>query len=224
MCTELFSKLDSDEREIVSNLLKPAYTAVNNWNNPDNMDDAQRYLEQLKSGFDRFEQLYYDRQMPLIIQPIWRTEGQSAEIRKDSAFDLFVWSNLAYTRLFLERNFIEKKKGKRELTRMARCMIRVAGYLYEAGRVRSNRADINGIFSKYTATKQSDKDMSVPATITIPFMTHNANPNENCLMTPRLQRSVVLDIIKYGGHRKLQPERRLDQSIYFTYNGIKRSR
>ena len=220
----IFSKLNPDEREAVSNLLGPAYTSINDWNNPDNMDDAQRYLEQLKSAFDTFEQQYYDRQLPLIMQPIWKTEGQSAEIKKDNAFDIFVWSNFAYTRLFLERNFIENKKGKRELTRMARCMIRVAGYLYEAGRVRANRADINGIFAKYTATKQSDKDMSAPAATTIPFMTRNATPNENCLVTPRLPRSVVLDIIKYGGHRKLQPERRLDQSIYFTYNGIKRNR
>lgn len=129
-----------------------------------------------------------------------------------------------YTRLFLERSFIERKKGNQELTRMARCMIRVAGYLYEAGRVRANRADINGIFSKYTATKQSDKDMSVPAAITIPFMTRNVEPNENCLAKPRLPRAVVLDIIKYGGHRKLQPERRLDQSICFFYDRIKRNR
>ena len=219
-----FSKLNSDEREIVSELLRRAYTAINNWNNPDNMDDAQVYLEQLKSSFDEFERKYYDRQIPLIIQPIWRTEGQSAEIKKDNAFDIFVWSNLAYTRLFLERSFIETKKGKRELTRMARCMIRVAGFLYEAGRVRANRADINGIFSKYTVTKQNDKEMSVPAATTIPFMTRNANPNDNCLVKPRLPRSVVTNIIKYGGHRKLQPERRLDQSIYFTYNSIKRNR
>lgn len=220
----IFSKLSADEREEVSELLRPAFTAIHDWNHPDDMDNAQTRLNELKASFDEFEKKYYSRQIPLIMQPIWRTEGQSPNIDKDHAFDIFVWSNYAYTRLFLERELVETSKGKRELTRMARCMIRVAGYLYEAGRVRSNRADINEIFAKYTATKQSDKDMSAPAVVTRPFMTQNATPNEDCVRYPRIPRTAVTEIIKYGGQKLLKPERRLDQSIYFTYSKIKRDR
>lgn len=218
----IFSKLSADERDEVSQLLAPAFTAIHDWNHPDNMDDAETRLTELKESFDEFERRYYDRQIPLIMQPIWRTEGQSPDINKDNAFDIFVWSNYAYTRLFLERELVETAKGKRELTRMARCMIRVAAYLYEAGRVRSNRADINEIFAKYTATKQSDKDMSAPAAITRPFMTKNATPCEDCVLYPRIPRVAVKKIIKNGGQRHLKPERRLDQSIYFTYSKIKK--
>lgn len=228
----IFSRLTADERWQVSDLLKPAYTAINDWNHPDNMDDASRYLEQLKSVFDTFERQFYEKQVPLIMQPIWRTNGQTAEINKDHAFDIFVWSDYAYTRLFLDREFVEAKslvengkqvkKGRKELTRMARCMIRVAGYLYDAGRDRSNRADINMIFARYTTTKQSDKDMSVPASVTLPFMTQNAYPDENCVLNPRIARIALTDIIKNGGHKKLQPERRLDQSIFFTFNKMRK--
>lgn len=214
----IFEQLSPDERYEVSELLHGSYTAVNDWNHPDNLDDAGRYLADLKSGFDEFESRFFTKQKPLIMQPIWRTEGQSPIIEKDNAFDIFVWSDYAYTRLFLERSFIETKKGKKELTRMARCMIRVAGYLHDAGRARNNKADINEIFSKYTATKQSDKDLSASALVTKSFMTKNANPIGNCLLKPRVPRVQLKKIIINGGQKKLLPERRLDQSIYFTYN------
>lgn len=232
----IFSRLTEDEREQISNQFRAAYKAINDWNHPDNMDDARRYLEQLKLGFDAFERHFYEKQVPLIMQPIWRTDGQTVEINKDHAFDIFVWSDYAYTRLFLDREFVEiksyfenengeqVKKRREELTRMARCMIRVAGYLYDAGRDRSNRADINMIFAKYTATKQSDKDMSAPASVTFPFMTLNADPDENCLLYPRIARVALIEIIKNGGHKRLQPERRLDQSIFFTFNKIRKNR
>lgn len=218
----IFEGLSHTERGEVYDLIKTEYKAIHDWNNPDDMDQAGQHLLRLKSRFDEFEQKYYTKQKPLILQPIWKTEGQTPQIDKDNAFDIFVWSDYAYTRLFLERNFIEKKKGKKELTRMARCMIRVAGYLYEAGHSRDGRADINSIFAKYTAKKQSDKDMSAPASITRLFMTQNASPDENCLLEPRISRSELLKIIKNGGQKRLMPERRLDQSIYFTFSKIKR--
>ena len=230
----IFSRLTEEERGDISELLRSPFNSVNDWNHPDNMDDARQYLGAMKDGFDAFERRFYSKQKPLIMQPIWRTDGQSVEINKEHAFDIFVWSDYAYTRLFLDREFIDAKsvteningdriiRKREELTRMARCMIRVAGYFYEAGRDRSNRADINAIFAKYTATKQSDKDMSAPASVTIPFMTQNAADGENCLEKPRIPRKALKEIIRGGGHKKLQPERRLDQSIAFTYNKIKR--
>lgn len=42
-----------------------------------------------------------DRQIPLVMQPIWKTQGKSAKLH-DYCLDIFVWSNIAFTQLFLD--------------------------------------------------------------------------------------------------------------------------
>lgn len=212
----IFSRLSTAERKRLSDSLGDDFKKIHDWNHPDDIENAEKYLLRLKAAFDGFERDTYDKQRPLIIQPIWRTIGQSPEIDKDHAFDIFVWSDYAYTRLFLDREFTSTRTGKKSLTRMARCMIRVVAFLYEAGRVSDNRADINKIFSDYTVDKQSDKEMSAPASITLPFMVPE-HCDDNCLLKPRIPRDAIKEIIQNGGQKLLKPERRLDQSVYLLH-------
>lgn len=212
----IFSKLSPEERKELSDSLAESFRSIHNWNHPDDIKNAEKHLLNLKNALDKFEKDTYDRQSPLIMQPIWRTIGQSPEIDRQHAFDVFVWSDYAYTRLFLDRKFIQERKKIKSLTRTARCMVRVVAFLYEAGRVSDNRADINKIFSDLTVDKQSDREMSATASVTLPYMTAGQS-DDNCLLEPRVSRDALKEIILNNGQRYLKPERRLDQSVYFTY-------
>ena len=52
------------------------------------------------------------------MQPIWKTEGKSAKLH-DNCLDIFMWSNLAFTRLFIDAAKSEFNSDK--ITRHKHC-------------------------------------------------------------------------------------------------------
>ena len=190
-----------DRKEEALKLLEKTALGVGDWTNTSEILVHQKQiLVTLESFLDAFS----DSQVPLILQPIWKTQGKLPELA-DQAFDVFVWSNMALCRLFLNQakaNPATKKVSRhlRASTRLLRCLYD----LFSTGQMR--RSEI----VRMALGNQTDKEFSASGAVTNPYMKHPR------LTVPRVHKSVLSKIILNGGEKNLSPERRFDATIFFT--------
>ena len=172
---------------------------IGNW---DSNFEVNSKMPGLCDVLDNFERKFCNRQQPLVMQPIWKTKGQSP-VLCDDAFDIFVWSDYAFSRLFLDRSRKDEKmtRPKRSTARMARCIYEIS---------KSGKVDLDSIYGKMTFDLQSDKEFSAPGNITNGYMTCPR------LKKPAIGKNELYNIILNGGEQYLMPERRFDQTLYFT--------
>ena len=192
------SRLSQDE---VKAIFHPVGKAVMQWGN---LTEAKALLPKAIEALNSLQQKFYDRQQSLILQPIWRTQGKKP-LLDDNAFDIFVWSDYALARVFID----QAMKSPNDVSRFGRSALRLTRYLYEYGR--AGTAHINNIFADMTYEHQSDKEFSINGAITQRYMNHPR------MGTPILGKEILRKIILHGGEEHLSPERRLDQTIYFAY-------
>jgi hypothetical protein len=140
-------------------------------------------------------------QNPAIIQPVWKTKGKST-ILADNCLDTFVWSDLAFTRLFMNEAVKSPEDRTVPVNRPTRALIQLFFMLNEFS-VKGN-FDPTDIFQKLTYTVKNDKAFSVSGTKTYKIM--------NCaeLRKPRITKHEIKNIILGGGEKLLSPERRFD--------------
>ena len=173
-----------------------------------NKTEVRTRLPGLLDLCNRFERRYYTYQQPLIMQPVWKTRGQDPLLVESGTFDIFVWSDFAFTRLFLSSP-LEDIESTRPLSRQNRASARFVRYWYEVAR--NGRVHLSDIYRQMTYDLQTDKEFSANGGIT------NAYMRCDRLTHPAVDRSALYDIILDGGEQLLMPERRLDQSVlYFT--------
>ena len=123
----------------------------------------------------------------------------------ERAFDIFVWSNFALTRLIVDQ--ARKSIGKKKVSRPARSALRLARFLLDFGK--AGKGHINNIYDEMTFGYQSDKDFAVNGGVTRSYLKNKR------IYRPEMPRGVVEKIILDGGIDNLSPERRFDQSVYF---------
>ena len=174
---------------------------VKNWGN--NIE-AKSILKDAISAIDELHNNHYDKQQPLIMQPIWKTQGKAPILDTDNAFDIFVWSDFA-----LSRVFTDVATDNDDLKRCSRSVLRLTRYLYEFGR--AGTGNIDNYFSTMTYNHQSDKEFALSGRVTNKYLKHKR------LQNPSIPASVVKKLILDDGQKHLSPERRFDQTIYFTY-------
>jgi hypothetical protein len=206
-CLGMFDACKSRKGEM-REIFEPVCQEVEKW---DSSIEMLGMIDDFAACMNKFESSFLKNQRPFIMQPIWKTEGQSPILAED-ALDLFVWSDFAFTRIFLEdivnsgTNFERKEKGK--ISRRMRCAIRTVRCLYELSVI--GRVKLEDIYRKMAYNVQTDKEFSANGLETNHYM--------RCpeLLKPRIKRSDLSKIIINGGENLLKPERRFDQSIYFT--------
>lgn len=146
------------------------------------------------------DQLPY--QKPIILQPIWKTIGKTPQLHND-ALDLFVWSNLAFTRLFLD-----SMRSPESISRQMRSTAWLVKMLYDfAAQSRFNPKKITDLM---TYKANNDKAFAINGKLTNPYM--------KCpeLSKPRIKKEEIKEIILGGGQRLLSPERRFDAVIFYA--------
>lgn len=161
----------------------------------------------LLDALNEFQRTFHASQQPFLIQPIWKTEGKSPSLA-DQAFDLFVWSDFALCRTFIDKSL----EGDEDVSRLMRASARLARVLYVLST--QERANLNGIYTEMAYGAQTDKEYSLPGRATRAYL------NSPRRVTPALNKSVVAEIILNGGEKLLSPERRFDATIYFTAHEI----
>lgn len=171
---------------------------IGSWTNDFEMSHKTKSL---KDAVDIFEREYLQYQRPLVMQPFWKTDGQSP-ILCDNAFDIVVWSDLAFSRLFLETsNDTTMSRPMRASARMARCIWELS----KSGKIR-----VEEIYRQMAFGQQTDKEVSVPGDRWRRYITTDRT------LHPAVSKNAISDIIAPGYIENLRPERRFDQTLYFT--------
>lgn len=143
-----------------------------------------------------------DKETPIMMQPVWKTRGKSA-VLAENCLDIFVWSNFALTRLF-----INQLASNGDLTRPERTIVWLAKMLYQFAV--DGIIDHQHIIDTYTYATKNDKAFAIGGMKTREYM---RSPE---LLRPRIARSEIKKIIIGGGEKLLSPERRFDGIVQST--------
>ena len=146
-----------------------------------------------------------DKQAPFMIQPIWKTEGKFLRLHKN-CFDTFVWSNYAFTRLFIDNT--KKHIMADNITRHMRTTVWLVKMLSDYAT--RGKIDFQWAIDHITFNTKNDKAFASGGQITYPYMKSEE------LNNPRIERDALKEIILGGGEKHLSPERRLDAAILST--------
>lgn len=186
----------------IFNLFDPVCKSIDDWNNE---AEVSAVVPKLIPLINEFEKRFLGYQRPLIMQPVWKTKGKSPALCED-AFDIFVWSDFAFTRLFMDR----MGKANAKISRPQRCAVRFARALYELSVSSESKISVEKIYRKMAYSQQSDKEFAASGRITNQYF------SSVDFAQLSVKRDAVYKIISNEGIKKLSPERRFDQSVYFT--------
>lgn len=149
-----------------------------------------------------------NKQEPLIVQPIWKTIGKSSQLA-DNCLDIFVWSNYAFTRLFLNVA-TDELSTENKITRQLRSVVWLIKMLSDF--CKNGQINHTKIIDELSFNTKNDKAFAVSGKVSQPFM---ACPE---LTKPRITKDEIKNIILGSGHLLLSPERRFDAIIYNSPN------
>lgn len=189
-----------DDARKVRTIFEEACSSIQSW---DNDYEMTHKLPTLCASIDEFQKKYYSHQKPLLMQTIWKTQGKSP-LLADRAFDIVIWSDYAFSRLFIDSSYEQATT----MSRPMRATARLAKCLWELSK--SGKIRVVDIYRQMAFGNQTDKEFSIPGN---KWRTYVTSPR---IENPILPREVVNEIITPGYIEKLSPERRFDQTLYFT--------
>lgn len=184
----------------IRGIFEDTCSAVEKW---DSEYEMSRKIPELSRCVDEFQNTFLRHQKPLVMQTIWKTRGKSP-LLADNAFDIVVWSDYAFSRLFVDESYEAKEK----MSRPMRATARLARCLWELGK--SGKIHLPEIYRQMAFQNQTDKEFAIAGKRWRKYVSSSR------IVRPVLPREVVHDVIGKGYLEKLSPERRFDQTLYFT--------
>lgn len=195
----MFDAVNTDSQRI-REIFEDACSVIQSW---DNECEMTHRLSAICASVDTFQKSYYTHQKPLVMQTLWKTQGQSP-LLADQAFDIVVWSDYAFSRLFIDNSY----DFSATMTRPMRATARLARCLWELSK--SGKIHVSDIYRTMAFGNQTDKEFAVSG---VKWKSYVTSPRT---VSPILPRDAVHDIIEPGNIERLHPERRFDQTLYFT--------
>lgn len=189
----------------LQNFISSDFDNINDWTEGTTM---MPLIPKMIACIDAILLANLDKQEPLIIQPVWKTIGKSPQLA-ENCLDIFVWSNFAFTRLFLN-DAKAALKTENKITRQLRSVIWLFKMLFDF--CKHQKINHVKVLDELSFNTKNDKAFAVSGKISHPFMTCDA------LTNPRITKSAIKNIILGGGHLMLSPERRFDAIIYNSPN------
>lgn len=184
----------------IRNIFEQSCSNIQMWNND---YEVNHKMTQLFCSINTFQKKFYHLQKPLLMQTIWKTRGKSP-LLAEQAFDIVIWSDYAFSRLFIDdscKKTDNVSRPKRATARLARCLWELS----KSGKIR-----ITDIYRQMAFGTQTDKEFAIGGS-----KWRNYVRSER-ILRPQLNQSVIHEIIEKGYIEKLSPERRFDQTLYFT--------
>ena len=194
-----------NEKDKIRDIFETPCSSIQSWESE--FEVSNKYLP-LLSALNKFEKEFLENQQPLLMQTLWKTNGQSP-LLKDDAFDIIIWSDFAVSRLFIDRDY-EKQVGKSKMSRPMRATARLARCLWELSK--SDKIHIDSIYHQMAYGTQTDKEFSVNGLMWGNFITDKSR-----ILKPAIRSEELPQIISSEMIELLKPERRFDQTLYFTY-------
>lgn len=187
----------ASKREEMKTILNPVYEAVTNW---EDSKIVAKNLPQIIAAMSSLVEKFSDKQSPLLLQPVWKTEGKAA-ILAENCLDVFVWSDFSLMKLFIknvdtERLIVSRNDRTIVWLFLMLCQFAVTG-----------KVNHTAIIDRYTYGTKNDKAFAVSGKITNNIM--------GCpeLTKPRIKKTEIKNIILGKGQEHLSPERRFDGVI-----------
>lgn len=191
-------------REEVRAIFDDACRSVTDWGN---VYEMLAFRDAIFAALECFLETFRDRQKPLLLQPVWKTKGK-LPVLCDQCLDVFVWSDFALARLFLDRLGGGGASPAKKITRHQRAALRLARFLYELSK--NGRVFQRPIYDGMTFATLNDKEFSVSGEKT------NAYMRCGRLTAPCVSKNEIKKIVLGGGQKLLSPERRFDSILYFS--------
>lgn len=195
----MYDAIKDDARDVRA-IFEEACSSIQSW---DNDFEMTHKIPNLCRSLDVFQKRYYHKQKPLLMQTLWKTQGKSP-LLADQAFDIVVWSDYAFSRLFVDGSY----EAADTMSRPMRASARLARCLWELSK--SGKIRVVDIYRQMAFGNQTDKEFAVPG---VKWKAYVSSPRT---ARPILPKDAVNSIIEEGYIEKLSPERRFDQTLYFT--------
>ncbi|MGR0331828.1 HindVP family restriction endonuclease [Bacillus cereus] len=191
-----------DNRQELYDLLNPICSRVSDW---ESTNEILLYIQDMINAIDTVLLSNLDKQTPLVMQPIWKTMGKSSKLA-DNCLDMFIWSNFAFTRLFIDNT--RESLGAKSISRLMRTSVWLTKMLYDFAI--NGKINHEAVIDKLSYNTRNDKAFSFTGVRTHRYMACNE------LTNPRIPKTALKDIILNGGEKFLSPERRFDAVIVNT--------
>lgn len=178
-----------------------ACSGVSDWKND---YEVTHKLQGLLGEMRRFEAVYYEYQRPILMQVLWKTKGKSPYL-EDDAFQIIVWSDFAFEKLIADRCSGTEESMSRPM-RAAAKMVKCIWDLSKSGKI-----NLQSIYRELSYGNQNDKEFAVSGRVwreVLSMADFSEFP---------VRKDDITKIINPAYLDKLSPERRLDQTIFFTF-------
>ena len=185
-----------EEKEKLRKMLRNV-PQINHW---EEIDEVLPHYNKILASVLSISTDMYEKQKPLIIQPIWKTEGNKMRLKND-CLDVFVWSNLSIIQMCCTEDSADIKK----LNRFHRTIIWIYKMLLDY--VTYDTFDYKRIIRLQSYNLANDKAFALPGTKSHSFL------KKDVVLKPRISKYDIKNIILGGGQDLLSPERRFDAVI-----------
>lgn len=191
------------EKENLKSILNDNFPyIIEDWSHGKNVTT---YLHKIITTLDKINLSLIDKQEPFLVQPVWKTKGKSLKLA-DNCLDVFVWSNLSFTQLFLNIIKTEFKTEKFKISRQVRSIIWLFKMILDFST--NEKIEHQKIIDNLSYNTKNDKAFAVSGRLTHHYMKCDE------LTNPRIHKNEIKNIILGGGQNLLSPERRFDAIIY----------
>lgn len=185
-----------EDRAVLHQQLAPICQNIADWTD---VALVKARLPDLLQGVRALIETHYHLQIPLLMQPVWKTQGKSS-ILADDCFDIFVWSNLAIAQLMVEEAGSDQRPDT--FKRIGRSVVWLVKMLWDFAL--SGKINYRAILDQLSYDTKNDKAFAMSGRRTHHYMACRE------LTRPRIHKTAVSHIILGNGQQFLSPERRLD--------------
>jgi hypothetical protein len=177
------------------------FDRLRDWANP---EIVLPHINDMIHSLDKIMLDNNSKQEPIIMQPVWKTEGKSPKLA-ENCLDVFIWSNYAFVELIVKEL---RNQQITKITRQARTVVWLFKMLYDFSK--TGQFYPKQIIDDYSYNTLNDKAFAASGIVTHSLM---QSPE---LTKPRIKNNEIKNIILGGGQNMLSPERRFDAIIYNT--------
>ena len=184
------------EKGVLHGLLNTIGSEIKNWSE---IRHVLPHYEAIRKAILSVSANLAKKQIPLIIQPIWKTDRKLKDFAED-CLDVFVWSNLSVIQMCLRET-----NTKEDISRNQRTIIWLYKMLWDY--TQFGRFNYTDIVNDLAYNYKTDKAFAISGKLTNPMMACNE------LTKPRISKYEIKNIILGDGQKLLSPERRFDAFI-----------
>ena len=165
---------------------------INHW---EEIDEVLKFYKDIEASILAVSRDMFEKQKPLVLQPIWKTEGNKMRLQ-ENCLDAFVWSDLSIIQMCCSDSSISK------INRFNRTIIWLYKMLLDF--VTYDMFDYKRIIRLQSYNLANDKAFALPGTKSYSFLKGEE------ILSPRISKKEIKNIILGGGQNLLSPERRFD--------------